>query len=179
MGNDIGWIKLTRTLMQSPLWEKSGKYDPRSAFIELCLAANYKPGVFTLKTNGDVIDVQPGQLITSYQKLADKWHWDRKTVIRFLRFLQKLDLIKLQVFQRCGTSITIVNYDGSAIRRTQGGTQGGTQEGTQEGTYLGTQRGTQRGTQYKNSKKGKNSTEIKKSKNSAQRFEDIWGGDPE
>lgn len=163
MGNDIGWIKLTRTLMQSPLWEKSGKYDPRSAFIELCLAANYKPGVFTLKTNGDVIDVQPGQLITSYQKLADKWHWDRKTVIRFLRFLQKLDLIKLQVFPRCGTSITIVNYDGSAIRRTQEGTQ----------------RGTQGGTQYKNSKKGKNNTEIKKSKNSAQRFEDIWGGEPE
>lgn len=148
---DIGYIKLYRKVWDNQLLATGERFDRISAWIWLLTHANYKEGSFM--KNGHLQHIQRGQLFTSYRYLALVWHWDRKTVMRFLGAMETEKMITITGLQR-GTLITIRNY--SKYQASEDlDEEEGTTEGTAEGTPISTSGGTAEGTTTKEYKKNK------------------------
>ena len=103
----IGWIRLYRKILASAIWEHDEPYDKRSAWVDLLLMANHKDKEIIF--NGRAIVVKQGQRITSIRMLADRWHWSRDKVKRYLDALEKLEMITTERDNH-RTLLTIVNY---------------------------------------------------------------------
>ncbi|MBR6843448.1 MAG: hypothetical protein IKM77_14270 [Prevotella sp.] len=103
----IGWIRLYRKILASAIWEHDEPYDRRSAWIDLLLMANHKDKEIIF--NGRATVVKQGQRITSIRILADRWHWSRDKVKRYLDALEKLEMITTDRDNH-RTLLTIVNY---------------------------------------------------------------------
>lgn len=103
-----GWIKLFRDLKSHWLWNLKEPFDKRSAFIDLLLNVNYISNTVVL--NGSKIVVGRGQMITSIQKLADKWIWSRHKVSNYLNRLEQENMI-IQVRDSKKILIGITNYE--------------------------------------------------------------------
>lgn len=134
-----GFFKINRSIFNNWMWTQK-PYDDLHAWIWLIANANFKPEQRVFR--GQVITIQRGQLVTSYDSLAEEWGWDRKRVMRYTSRLKKAKMI-----ETCGTwygtTISLVNYD-----KWQG-------RGSADGTTYGTADGTADGTHYKNIKKYK------------------------
>lgn len=104
-----GFIKIYRSIEDNPIWKSEERFSRRDAWIDLLLMANHEQR--TVIINGEEIIVNRGQRFTSLDNLANRWHWnDRKTVLRYLRLLEKLGMLTRCATHR-GTLLTIVNYD--------------------------------------------------------------------
>ena len=101
-----GWIKLHRSLQDCPMWYEE-RFSKGQAWVDLLLMANHSDKKILF--NGDFIIVQRGQYLTSMVRLAEKWKWDRKTVSKFLKLLEKDKMVTLSV-DNSRTLITIDNY---------------------------------------------------------------------
>ena len=101
-----GYIKLHRQLQDCPMWYED-RFSKGQAWVDLLLLANHSDKKILF--NGDFIVVKRGQYLTSMVKLAEKWKWDRKTVNKFLKLLEKDKMITLSV-DKHKTLITIDNY---------------------------------------------------------------------
>ena len=77
-----GWYKLSRERWNDAVSGLSESESlPKSiAMIDLEMMANYEPSKSTL--NGNTVNT--GELLTSVSKLAERWHWSRGKVKRFL-----------------------------------------------------------------------------------------------
>lgn len=141
MDKTKGWIILHRKIQDNYLWTSSTRFDERSAWVDLLLMASHEGR--TIRLNGELIEVEPGQRITSIGKLAERWHWNRKTVKKYLNELQKQGMITC-VFTKRWTSIFIVNYSKYQLRgstdwtseRTTDWTSERTSERTQTNNYI-------------------------------------------
>lgn len=152
---DIGYIKLHRKIWDNQLLATGQRFDRMSAWIWLLTHANYKDGAFM--KNGNLQHVRRGQLFTSYRYLALSWHWDRKTVMRFLGAMEMEKMITVTGLQR-GTLITIRNYSkyqASEDFDSEEGTAEGTSKRTADSTGVGTTEGTITKEVKKNIKKEK------------------------
>jgi len=148
------FVKIARSIEDNFLWQPTGidRFDIRSAWIDLIIQANYKQGDFTSGANHIV--VQRGQLITSLNHLAARWHTTKKTVIRYLRLFEEEGMIYKESTNRY-TTITIVNYAlYQDVRNTKY-----TADSTADSTARSTSEYTADSTQYKNIK---NNKEFKK-----------------
>lgn len=152
-----GWVKIDRDLLDSPIWADKSEYTRRDAWIELLLLASFTTRKVVTKTN-EVITLKRGQLLTSYIKMAEKWHWDRRKVRRYIDTLTDFGMVQ-HTEHTYGTVITIVEYSVLGFD----GTADGTADGTCDGTAHGTPDGTADGTRIKKGRKeeGKN---VKKDK---------------
>ena len=103
-----GWIKIYRKIQEHWIWKSSEKFDKRSAWIDLLLLVNHKEE--KVRFDNDFIIVERGQIITSLEKLADRWKWSRHKVSDFLDRLE-WDGMLVQVRDRKKTLISIENYD--------------------------------------------------------------------
>ena len=105
----IGWIKLSRQIQECDLlWDSFDEpFDRRSAWIDLLLMANHRDK--EIMFNGKTIIVERGQRITSMRALAEKWHWSREKVKRYLDLLESENMI-IRESDRRRTLLTIVNY---------------------------------------------------------------------
>lgn len=104
-----GWVKLHRKIMEnSILWETSEPFDRRSAWMYLIMMANHEKK--DIRIDNNVLTVKRGQHYTSIYKLADKWHWSRNRVDRYLGMLTEAGMLQTDRTPR-GTLITIVNYE--------------------------------------------------------------------
>ena len=101
-----GWIKLHRSVQDCWLWDDE-KFDKAHAWIDLLLLANHSDK--KIVADGKPIVITKGQLLTSKVKLSNRWHWNVKTVTRFLDILEK-DNMLLQEKTHRWTTLTIVNY---------------------------------------------------------------------
>ena len=136
-----GWIILHRKIQNNYLWKSSSRFDERSAWVDLLLMASHEGR--TVRINGEVLEVEPGQRITSLGKLSERWRWNRKTVKKYLLELQEQDMIHV-VFTKRWTSIFIVNYSKYQLRgstdwtseRTTDWTSERTSERTQTNNYI-------------------------------------------
>lgn len=64
-----GWVKLYRELGDKPIWLESTS-DQRSVLMALLMMVNYEPNKW--EWQGEQYECQPGQVITSLQKIAEK-----------------------------------------------------------------------------------------------------------
>lgn len=102
-----GWIKLHRKLSDNPLWTLE-PFTKGQAWADLLLIANHKDGQISVR--GNIIPVKRGQVGWSEVKLAERWHWSRNKVRRYLKHLETEQQIEQQ--KNSVTSIiTIANYD--------------------------------------------------------------------
>ena len=163
-----GWIKLHRKIQENEIWMDEEPFDRRSAFIDLLLMANHKDKKVIF--NGQVIEIEAGQRITSIRNLSERWRWSVKKVVRFLDMLEMLEIIERKS-DRQKTLITIVNYGFyQGMGNTNDYTDDHTEEtqrkheGNTEETPTTTQRKHQRPTN-KNDKNDKNDKNEKNEKN--------------
>lgn len=144
---DKGWIKLSRKLLDSAIWNTSEPFTIRDAWIDLLLSVNYEDREMFTK-HGKTIKIPRGSMFTSIQHLADRWHWSPNKVRRYIGKLTGEHMVHV-VGTADGTLLTVEKYrDFQDVRRTDG-TADGTADGRTDGTRL------------------KNNKNIKKERNTA------------
>lgn len=131
-----GYVRLARSIQSNFLWTYPEPFDHRSAWIDLILMANHAERAMNTRCN--TINVQRGQLVTSMQNLAKRWHWSVNKVRRYMRTLEGQGMI-LSHGTPYGTVLTLVNYDNFQDSWQADGTANGTDDGTADGTASGTQ----------------------------------------
>lgn len=123
MHTQEGWIKLHRRITENNLW-LSEKFTKAQAWIDLILMANHKDAEVTVDYKK--VKIKRGQLMTSQSKLAKRWKWNRRTVNRFLSWLEAGTNVALEVhnaFEHGFTIVTIQKYE-HYQESTQGNAQG-------------------------------------------------------
>ncbi len=133
---DKGWIKVFRQITDTRIWTTTEPFDRRSAWIDLLLMANHEERALMLR-NGCTQIVKAGQLFTSINHLAERWHWSRGKVNRYLALLSEQGMCTVSG-QPTGTLLTLVKYEDFQHGRTANGTANGTTDGTSDGTTDGT-----------------------------------------
>lgn len=103
-----GYIKLNRCIKHNWLWSSKDPFDMRSAWIDLLLTACWKDEKKLF--NGKLTTFKRGTVYKSMTELANKWHWHRTTVGRFLKLLESDGMVTVNATTH-GTTITIVNWD--------------------------------------------------------------------
>lgn len=101
-----GWVKLYRKLMDNPIWLEE-RFTKGQAWVDLIMLSNFESR--TILCDGEKIVIERGQVFTSIVKLSKRWKWDRKTVSKYLVFLEKEGMIKKESDNK-KTVITIINY---------------------------------------------------------------------
>lgn len=136
-----GWIKLHRQIVDSALWDDGKPFDNAHAWIDLLLCVNHADRKKMIA--GEIVTIRKGSMFTSDMFLANRWHWSRNRVRRFLEVIERDNMIVIKRTTH-GTWLSVVNYAKFQGQRTTNGTANGTTDGTTDGT------------QYKNVKNEKN-----------------------
>lgn len=122
-----GWVCIYRSLLTHWLW-KGERFSRGQAWIDLLLHTAFAD--HSARLGSKIVTIKRGQIPTSQVKLAQRWGWNRKSVIRFLRVLTRDNMISVQTDKGRDTGhtlITILNFD-----TYQNGPQG---DGAFEGTF--------------------------------------------
>ena len=132
-----GWICLHRSIQDSWLWqnEKNESFSNGQAWIDMILLANHEDR--TIRVNSDIKTIKRGQFYTSIVKLANRWNWSRNRVKRFLKMLEKDNMVEATYETGCGTTLTLVNYGKFQDMRTAFGSPYGTGYETTGETKVG------------------------------------------
>lgn len=130
-----GWFKISRDIQNHWIWNCNEPFDKRSAWIDLILLANHKD--FKTVYKGQVVQRKRGDVNTSIRFLADRWHWDRRKVGRFISAMQKDGMCTMHSTTD-GTTITIENYNKYQNKSTTDSTTDGTDYVPPNGTTDGT-----------------------------------------
>ena len=102
-----GFIKLFRKLLDNPIWKSKEPFCRRAAWVDLLLLANHDDHV--VWEEGESFKVCRGEVNRSQQYLADRWHWSRGKVNRFMH---ELEVNGMCTLKRTGkrTAILVENY---------------------------------------------------------------------
>ena len=132
---EIGWVKFHRQIQESNIWTDKEPFDRRSAWVDLIMMANHEDRKVLI--NGKLVVIKRGQKITSLYKLAERWHWSRDRVRRYLTLLESDNMI-VRESNNINTTITIVNYsiyqDKNTTRKTTNKTTDKTTDNTTDNT---------------------------------------------
>lgn len=108
-----GYVPIYRSIQDNWIWRRPEPFDYRSAWVDLLLSVNHEKK--TIYIDGRVQDIQPGQMWTSIAKLADKWHWSRPKVYRYIKLL-KSDGMVYTDGTPSGTLLTVINYSNFTLQ---------------------------------------------------------------
>lgn len=122
-----GYAPIYRSLQDHWLWQSDEPFDIRSAWVDLILLANHEDKTINIGRN--VFTVHAGQMWTSYVKLAQRWHWSKPRVYRYIKMLISDGMILVDATPN-GTLLTLVNYGRFAIQRNTDVTTGVTTDVT-------------------------------------------------
>lgn len=125
-----GYIKLHRQIQDCWIWD-TGKFDKRSAWIDLLMLANHRDKRIVF--DGEYIVIVRGQFLTSIRKLSLRWGWSKSSVGDYLKLLEKDKMIIKESDSR-RTLLTIVNYEVYQGVPDSNETVNGTVNGTETGT---------------------------------------------
>lgn len=106
--NGNNWIKLNRSITDHWLWSSGECFSRGQAFIDLLLMAAYAD--HKVMSQGRMIELKRGSMITSVRYLAERWRWSKDKTLRFLNDLEADGTIK-KASDTKRTLLTIVNYD--------------------------------------------------------------------
>ena len=102
-----GTINVERSIWSDPAF-KDQPMTEREAYIWLVMEASYRPREMRVGHNAQ--QLKRGQLAHALRFMAEAWKWPKSTVDRFLKRLEKRDMIHIE--SGTGVSIiTICNYD--------------------------------------------------------------------
>lgn len=134
MGNNQGWIRLHRQIMEMPDW-LAEPFTRGQAWIDLLLLANHETGY--IRRRGILIAVDRGQVGYSERKLAERWQWSRDKVRRFLSAMTRLARISYSTSLKTipkntsvSSLISIINYDKYQANNTEDDTEDDTENNT-------------------------------------------------
>lgn len=102
-----GTVNIARSLFDHAVFADEPKTE-REAWIWLIMEASWKPR--TRRVGAVVVETQRGQLAASVRFLASAWKWTAPKVQRYLKRLEKMEMIRAQADTGV-TVITICNYD--------------------------------------------------------------------
>lgn len=145
----MGFIKLDRQIIDSSIWDDGEPFDSAHAWIDLLLYVNWKDNDRIIRKK--IVKVKRGSQFLSDQFLANRWHWSRNRVRRYIQMLENAGMITVNRTAD-GTYINVVNYAKFQDRQTADGTTNDTTDGTTGDTTDGTQ--------SKNNKKNKEEQEF-------------------
>ncbi len=122
-----GWVKIYRDIREHPLVgfgqpvspadPKRGAFSRAEAFTDLIMEAEWKDT--RRRVNGEIVELNVGQLLASQSYLATRWNWTRQRVRTFVHQLLSENMIKSNQLseQQKGCSrkkgpnvITVSNY---------------------------------------------------------------------
>jgi len=112
---NVGYIILQRIIREPQfawLWETP--YLRR--WLDLLMETSFAPHI--IEYHGRMIDVSPGQYLTSYRRLGDRWHCSTSTAFRTCEKFVGKGMIRLQTlsggrtqkWKERATLITVVNW---------------------------------------------------------------------
>ena len=104
MENAGNWIKITRDIRESWIWEDS-RY--LKWWIDIIMLAGYKDK--QIRCGNEIVVLERGSFVTSQMKLAERWNVNRETVKRFLELLKFDNMIDYTTDNR-KTVIKVLNY---------------------------------------------------------------------
>ena len=128
-----GWIRLHRKIRDNWIWDDPEKLR---AWLDILLMVNHEDK--EIPFNGKIITIRRGQRLTSISQLAERWHWNRKRVVRYLDLLEGAGMCTTER-TTSGTTINVVNWDFYQSEGSTVGTTNGTTEGSTVGSTVGTQ----------------------------------------
>lgn len=103
-----GWIKLHRSLLNHRHYKQKRTFSEYEAWIDMILLANYTDKVVDVE--GNQVQVKRGSFLTSQKKLADRWQWDKRKVVSFLKDAESENEIRVLTEKRW-TIISVRNYE--------------------------------------------------------------------
>lgn len=128
----MSWIKLYRSLLNSPLWQDK-PFARGQAWVDLLLLTN---GIERQELKkGRIVCYERGKIYFSLPKLADRWGWSVKKTRCFLKLLESENMLAVKGHTE-GTTATVINWE---FYQDEGHTKGHTQ-GTPKGTPRAQQR---------------------------------------
>lgn len=101
-----GWIKLHRKSVENPMYF-SEPFDKWHAWTDLLLMVAHEKKQFISK--GQLVTLEPGQMITSLPILAERWQWSVNRVRRYLKLLSGMGMCNVSGTAH-GTTITVVKW---------------------------------------------------------------------
>ena len=131
---DPGWVKISRSILNNPIWTSPEPFSIRDAWIDLILMANFEDKEIMTR-HGKTIKIPRGSTFTSIKHLADRWHWSPNKVRRQIERLNRLGMVTISGTAD-GTLLTLVKYRDFQDGRRADGTPNGTADGTADGTRL-------------------------------------------
>ncbi|WP_216602378.1 hypothetical protein [Ruegeria sp. HKCCD6109] len=169
-----GTVNISRKIWRHSAF-KPEPFTEREAWMWMVMEASYKP---RQKPVGDIwVDLERGQLASSVRFMCDAWGWSKSRVDRFLKRLEKRDMIGTDT----GTGvnvITICKYD----EYQNGSASSGTPENENRdssGTAAGQQRDKPNKGLLQDERRVKEKTERAASSQAlSQHFEDFWEAYP-
>lgn len=105
---DKGWIALHRNIRDHWVYQEKRVFSKYEAWLDLLMDANHQNNKFLF--DGQLIEVNRGEFITSVRQLCERWGWSNTKVNRFLKMLED-DRMLIRKSDSKKTVITIVNYD--------------------------------------------------------------------
>ncbi|HAR1304504.1 TPA: hypothetical protein IZ355_001891 [Enterococcus faecium] len=105
---DKGWIALHRNIRDHWVYQEKRVFSKYEAWLDLLMDANHQNNKFLF--DGQLIEVNRGEFITSVRQLCERWGWSNTKVNRFLKMLEE-DQMLIRKSDSKKTVITIVNYD--------------------------------------------------------------------
>lgn len=140
-----GTVNIARSLFDDEAF-KDQPFTEREAFVWLIMEASWKPR--TKRVGNVTVNLERGQLAASVRFMADAWKWEKSTVDRFLKRLEKRDMIGTD----SGTGVNVITV--CKYEEYQGGEK-------RSGTAKKAEAGQQRDSSGTNEKKGEIREEVK------------------
>ena len=131
--NRWGFIALWRKTREHWLWNDKRPRTKFEAWVDLLWLASHKK--HKKLVGEELVILETGQRDLSIRFLMQRWMWNSTKVQKFLRLLEKDEMISTQT-STGQTIVTICNYETYQIDWRKVSTQTGTLKGTPEGTPL-------------------------------------------
>lgn len=102
-----GWIKLYRSIRSNWLWE-DGNERYLKWWVDILLMVNHQPR--KVLVNGELVEIETGERLTSILKLSKRWDADRRTVTKFLDLFEKDEMVSIKKSRQNGTTLKVLHY---------------------------------------------------------------------
>lgn len=174
-----GWIKVPRDFTDSPVWTTNEPFGIRDAYIDLMFMANYEAKQFLPKHSKKVLTIHEGEILTSFDHLAERWGWTKRKVVGYIERLESTGMIQRKSYN-FGTVLSLAPSGFLGFDGTANDTANGTTNDTTKGTPGDTANDTRKDTRLKNTRSNKNVKENKEIKNALPGSGVFsWEGEPE